>query len=51
MTKNQINLDLIEIIQFCLKIYDLWRYPHLWMAVWVYGWIDGWGNIKLLNIE
>ena len=22
MTKNLINLDLIEIIQFCLKIYD-----------------------------
>ena len=23
ITKYQINLDLIEIIQFCLKIYDL----------------------------
>ena len=23
MTKNLINLDLIEIIQFCSKIYDL----------------------------
>ena len=23
MTKNLINLDLIEVIQFCLKIYDL----------------------------
>ena len=23
MTKNLISLDLIEIIQFCLKIYDL----------------------------
>ena len=23
ITKNQINLELIEIIQFCLKIYDL----------------------------
>ena len=22
-TKNLINLDLIEIIQFCLKIYDM----------------------------
>ena len=22
-TKNLINLDLIEVIQFCLKIYDL----------------------------
>ena len=23
ITKNLINLDLIEIIEFCLKIYDL----------------------------
>ena len=23
MTKNLLNLDLIKIIQFCLKIYDL----------------------------
>ena len=23
MTKNLINLDLIEVIKFCLKIYDL----------------------------
>ena len=29
ITKNQINLDLIEIIQFCLKISDLWRHPHI----------------------
>ena len=33
--KNQINLDLIEIIQFCLKIYDLLTHPHLWV-------MDGW---------
>ena len=26
ITKNLINLDLIKIIQFCLKIYDLWRH-------------------------
>ena len=37
--KNQINLDLIEIIQFCLKINDLLRHP---TYVWVYGWLDGW---------
>ena len=37
--KNQINLDLIEIIQFCLKIYDLLRHPHLWVGVWVIGWM------------
>ena len=32
ITKNLINLGLIEIIQFCLKIYDLWRHPHLWVG-------------------
>ena len=31
--KNQINLDLIKIIQFCLKIYDFWRHPHLWVGI------------------
>ena len=39
--KNQINLDPIEIIQFCLKMYDLLRNPHLWVGVWVVGWISG----------
>ena len=39
--KNQINLDLIEIIQFCLKINDLLRHPHLCVGVWVVGWISG----------
>ena len=47
--KNQINLDLMEIIQFCLKIYDLLRHPHLWVGVWVVrwmgGWVDGWVNM------
>ena len=35
ITKYQINLDLIKIIQFCLKIYDLLRHPHLWVGEWV----------------
>ena len=48
MTKNLINLDLIEIIQFCLKIYDLLRHPHLWVGVWVDGWVNGWGQVKWL---
>ena len=26
ITKNLIKLDLIEIIQFCLKVYDLWTH-------------------------
>ena len=41
INKNQINLELIEIIQFSLKICDLLRHPHLWMGVWVVGWISG----------
>ena len=40
--KKSNNLDLIEIIQFCLKIYDLLRHPHLWVGVWVVGWLGGW---------
>ena len=39
--KNGINLDLIEINQFCLKICDLLRYPQLWVDVWLVGWISG----------
>ena len=42
ITKYQINLDLIEIIEFCLKIYDLLRHLHLWGSVWV----NGWGQVK-----
>ena len=46
--KNQINLDLIEIIQFCLKIYDLLRHPHLWVVWWMGGLICEsmvWGKV------
>ena len=32
ITKNQINLELIEIIQFCLKICDLLTHPDGWMG-------------------
>ena len=31
ITKYRIDLDLIETIQFSLKIYDLLRHSHLWM--------------------
>ena len=41
ITNYLINLDIIEIIQFCLKIYDLWRHLHLWVGVWVDGWFSG----------
>ena len=40
-TKNLINLDLIEIIQFCLKIYDMKRHCHPWVGVWVDGCFSG----------
>ena len=56
ITNYLINLDIIEIIQFCLKIYDLWRHLHLWVGVWVVGWmvvqwVNGWGQVILLNNE
>ena len=38
---NRIKLELIEIIQFCLKICDLVRHLHLWVGVWVVGWNGG----------
>ena len=41
ITKNRINLELIEIIQFFLKISDLLRHSHLWFGVWVVEWISG----------
>ena len=39
ITKNLINLDLIEIIQLCLKIYDLLRHPHPSVGGWVGQWV------------
>ena len=50
--KNQINLDLVKIIQFCLKIYDLLRHPHLWVGGWVGQWV-GLGHItkNQINLE
>ena len=41
MTINLINLDLIDIIQFCLKIYDLLRHPQPWVGALVVGWVSG----------
>ena len=44
ITKNLINLDLIEIIQFCLKIYDFRDTPtlHPPMGGCVGGWVGQW---------
>ena len=41
ITNYLINLDIIEIIQFCLNIYDLWRHLDLWVGVYVVGWFTG----------
>ena len=41
ITIYRINLDLIKIIQFCLKIYDLLRHRHLWMHGLMDGWFSG----------
>ena len=46
VTEYQINLYIIEIIQFCLKICDLLRHPHLWVGVWINGWVNGWVQVK-----
>ena len=39
ITRNSINWRVIEIIVFCLKIYDLWTHSHLWIGVSVGGWV------------
>ena len=46
--KYQINLDLIEIIQFYLKIYDLLRHPQPWVGAWINGWVNGSGQMTNL---
>ena len=43
ISQNSIALELIEIFQFCLKIWNLWRLPHPWVGVWFGGcWVGGW---------
>ena len=46
ITKNVISLELIDVIYFCLKIYEVWRLHYLWVDVSVAGWVDGWGHVK-----
>ena len=43
ITNNLINLDIIKIIQFCLKIYDLKRHSHIpgWVCRWLGGSMGG----------
>ena len=42
---NLIKLELINIIWFCLKIYNLWRHPYLWVD----GWVNWWAHVKPLK--
>ena len=42
---NLIKLELINIIWFCLNIYNLWRHPYLWVD----GWVNGWAHVKPLK--
>ena len=55
ITNYLINLDIMEIIQYSLKIYNLLRHPHLWLDVWVYGWVNiwvnGWDQVISLKIK
>ena len=51
IAKYRINLDLIEIIQFCSKTYDLLRHPHLWVGVWVgLGQVTNFIKLELIDI-
>ena len=44
-------LDLTEIIQFCLKIYDLLRHPHLWVGEWLGKWVGSGQMTNLIKLE
>ena len=41
ISKNAIRLERIKIFRFCLKIWNLWRIPHLWVGVFFGGWMGG----------
>ena len=51
ITKYRINLYLIKMIQFCLKIYDLLRHPHLWVGEWVGEWVGSGKMTYLIKLE
>ena len=42
ISKNVIRLERIKIFRFRLKIWNLWRIPHLWVGVFFGGWVGGW---------
>ena len=47
ISQNSIALELIEIFQFRLKIWNLWRLPHPWVG----GWVDGWDQDNSILFE
>ena len=55
--QHEDNLDPIEIIQFCLKIYDLLTHPPMggcmggWVDGWVNMWVNGWGQVISIKIK
>ena len=52
ITKRLINVDAIKIIQFCLKIYDLYRHPHPWVGVSAGQWVESGQMTKnLINLD
>ena len=58
ITNYLINLDIIEIIQFFLKIYNLLRLtPPMagcmggWVDGWVNMWVNGWDQVISLKIK
>ena len=42
ISKNSITLELIKMIQICLKIWNLSILPHPWVGVWLSGQVGGW---------
>ena len=44
-THAHAHMHIINIIWFCLKIYNLSRHPYLWVD----GWVNGWAHVKPLK--
>ena len=51
ISNNWIGLESIKIIQFCLKIWFLWRLLHPSVCKGFDGWVKGWCHVKSLKIS
>ena len=52
ISKSQIFCYLIEKIEFCLKIFDLWKHPHIWVSLWVDYCVGQWvGSCQITKIS